>query len=305
MATGKRYYWIKLRESFMSSDVVDFLMSQKGGANYIVLYQLLCLKAVNTNGRLATRIGDLFIPYDVGKIQRDCKWFSADTVRIALELYKRFGMIYEDVDGTLVLADYKGMVGSETDWAKQKRVRKDSQLLPSTDGGNQEESSVENFHTNAENSAENFHTDIRDIDIRDIDTRDKEIREQKNTGAGGKTPVTPFSDDSTRRPDFNTLEVYAASNLRSMSPYNLEELVSYRDSLPDEVIRYAIDEACASGRPEYAYVRGILNRYVDSGFKTIGDIRAHDTQRRKAQRAKTTGVRDYNDCDENDPFKDW
>ena len=33
MATGKRYYWIKLRETFMSSDVVDFLMSQTDGAN--------------------------------------------------------------------------------------------------------------------------------------------------------------------------------------------------------------------------------------------------------------------------------
>ena len=27
MATGKRYYWIKLKDSFMNSEVVDFLMS--------------------------------------------------------------------------------------------------------------------------------------------------------------------------------------------------------------------------------------------------------------------------------------
>lgn len=44
MATGKRYFWIKLREAFMTSDTVDFLMSQKDGANYVVLYQMLCLK---------------------------------------------------------------------------------------------------------------------------------------------------------------------------------------------------------------------------------------------------------------------
>ena len=50
MATGKRYYWIKLKESFMTSDVVDFLMSQKDGANYVVLYQMLCLKTINTDG---------------------------------------------------------------------------------------------------------------------------------------------------------------------------------------------------------------------------------------------------------------
>ena len=97
MATGKRFYWIKLRDSFMTSDAVDFMMSQPGGANYVVLYQMLCLNTINTGGRLSRQIGEIIIPYDVEKIRRDCKWFSTDTVRIALDLYKRFGLIYEDI----------------------------------------------------------------------------------------------------------------------------------------------------------------------------------------------------------------
>ena len=52
MATGKRYYWIKLKTSFMTSDAVDFLMGEKDGANYVVLYQMLCLKTINTGGKL-------------------------------------------------------------------------------------------------------------------------------------------------------------------------------------------------------------------------------------------------------------
>ena len=32
MATGKKYYWIKLKTDFMTSDKVDYLMSQKNGA---------------------------------------------------------------------------------------------------------------------------------------------------------------------------------------------------------------------------------------------------------------------------------
>ena len=147
MATGKRYYWIKLRESFMTSDTVDYLMSQPDGANYVVLYLMLCLKTVNTNGRLASKIGEIIIPYDVEKIQRDCKWFSADTIRVALNLYKSFGLVYEDVDGTLMMADHNDMVGSETDWAKQKREqieRRATELLAS---GNDVESGVENLHT--------------------------------------------------------------------------------------------------------------------------------------------------------------
>ena len=56
MATGKRYYWIKLKDSFMSSDEIDYLMSQPDGANYVVLYQMLCLKTINTHGCLVSKI---------------------------------------------------------------------------------------------------------------------------------------------------------------------------------------------------------------------------------------------------------
>ena len=48
-------------------------------------------------------------PVDVEKIQRDCKWFTADTIRVALELFAKFGLVYQDEDGTLVMADHNGL----------------------------------------------------------------------------------------------------------------------------------------------------------------------------------------------------
>lgn len=159
MATGKTYYWMRLKESFLNSDTVDFFMSQPNGANYVVLYQALCLKTINTEGRLSRQIGDIIIPFDIEKIRRDCKWFSADTIRVALEYYKRFGLIYQDVDGTLVMADHHNLVGKETDYAEQKRrqmgKKKEAKALPDSEG-------VEDFHTN-------LHTEYRDIESRDID----------------------------------------------------------------------------------------------------------------------------------------
>ena len=159
MATGKRYYWIKLRESFMTSDTVDFLMSQKDGANYVVLYQMLCLKTINTGGRLSRTIGEIVIPYDVEKIQRDCKWFSADTIRVALNLYKRFGLIYEERDGTLALSEHDSMVGTETDWSEKKRRQRSE--LPSGDN-------VPSLVPS--DVPQSVPTDIRD---KSLDTRDK------------------------------------------------------------------------------------------------------------------------------------
>ena len=287
MATGKRYYWIKLRESFMNGDVVDFLMSKKDGANYVVLYQLLCLKTINTGGRLSRTIGEIVIPYDVEKIQRDCKWFSADTIRVAMTLYKQFGLIYEEQDGTLVLADYNEMVGSETDWAAKKQ-RQRKELPPSPDGD-----IVPTAVPTAVPS--NVPTDIRD---KDIEIRDKRLDTRERDVVVGN----PFGDDNDARPDLQSVAIYATSNLQYLSPYNMEELLSFRDSLPDSLIRYAIDQACANGVRKYAYVRSILNSYVENGFKTVGDAQAHDAQR---QQGKNNGGYDYNDEDEKNPYKGW
>ena len=163
MATGKRYYWIKLKDTFMTSDAVDFLMGQPDGANYVVLYQMLCLKTINTGGRLERHIGEVIIPYDEAKIQRDCKWFSIDTVRVALNLYKALGLVYTDNDGALCLTDHENLVGSETDYAeKNRRMRANQQALL---GGHNVSSDV----------SENVSIE-KDKDIRD---KDKEIRDKE------------------------------------------------------------------------------------------------------------------------------
>lgn len=125
-----RYYWIKLTDRFMSSDTVDFLMSQKDGANYVVLYQMLCLKTVNNNGLMARQLGEMIIPYDVDKIQRDCKWFSIDTVRIALELYKKLGLIFENNDGILAISDFDRLIGSQTYGAEKKQLQRAEDKCP-------------------------------------------------------------------------------------------------------------------------------------------------------------------------------
>ena len=183
MATGKRYYWIKLKDSFMSSDAVDFLMGQPDGANYVVLYQMLCLKTINTGGKLERHIGEVIIPYDEAKIQRDTKWFSIDTVRVALNLYKALGLVYVDKDGALCLTDHENLVGSETDWAEKRRRQRSDLPVPSLPIG-------ENVPSNV---PQNVPIDI-DIENRDkeIDIRDKSEQIEKYEGT--------LSDESVCRP---------------------------------------------------------------------------------------------------------
>lgn len=129
MERVKRYYWIKLKTDFFSSDEMDFLLSQKDGCKYIVLYQMLCLQTANNNGELSSKVGEMIIPYKPEKIARDTKYFNIDTVIVALELFKQLHLIYIDNGNCLKIAGFENMVGSETTWAKQKREQREKQKL--------------------------------------------------------------------------------------------------------------------------------------------------------------------------------
>lgn len=182
MSTPKRYYWMKLKDSFMTSDTIDYFMSQPDGANYVVLYQMLCLKTINTAGRLSRQIGEIIIPYDVEKIRRDMKWFSADTIRVALKLYQAVGLVYEDVDGSLVLTDHQNLVGSETNYAQQKRNQREKikQGPAQLTSGQTKDNSADIVHP--------------DIDIRDRD-RDKEKEIDININSTPIQDSTPTQED--------------------------------------------------------------------------------------------------------------
>lgn len=116
----KRFYWIKLKENFFDLETIDWLISQKNGCEYIVLYQKLCLLTANKGGNLEIKIGEMLIPYDVNKIARDTK-FSVDTVIVAMELFKKIGLIYEQENGILHIPYVNELVGSETSSAKRVR----------------------------------------------------------------------------------------------------------------------------------------------------------------------------------------
>lgn len=137
MAEQKRFYWIKLKENFFDLETIDWLISQKNGCEYIVLYQKLCLIAANKGGRLAMQVGEMIIPYDINKIARDTK-FHIDTVVVAMELFRRIGLIYEESDGVLKIPYVDEIVGSETPAAikKRKQREKRKQLQGDNSGDN-------------------------------------------------------------------------------------------------------------------------------------------------------------------------
>ncbi len=173
MESNKRFYWIKLKTNFFSREDIDFLLSQKNGCEYVVLYQMLCLNTANNDGRLESKIGELLVPYNADKIVRDCKYFDIDTVNVAMNLYRKLGLIYEEEnEGVLKISNYDDMVGSETKFAQQKRLYREKKKLLQCNidvtKGNKD-----NVEDNVEDNVRQEYRD-KSIEYRDIDNRDKE-----------------------------------------------------------------------------------------------------------------------------------
>ena len=201
MATGKKFYWIKLRKDFMTGDIVDFLMSQKNGSQYVVLYQMLCLMCINTDGMMSRKIGEVMIPFDVDKIQRDCKYFSRDTVTIALGLFKKLGLIYEQNEGSLAISGFEDLIGSETDFARQKRMqrqieKKDGLFLDDRADRHVDTSLDTNADNRMDTPMDNVHDDVQRSSIqrksleKESRDRDKNLDTEKDKSKkeGAKAP---------------------------------------------------------------------------------------------------------------------
>ena len=95
-----------------------------------------------------------------------------------------------------------------------------------------------------------------------------------------------------------------------ISKRNKEATVSYikaEDILPEELIRHAIDEACAAGKRTWSYTRAILTRYRDSGFRTVGEAKAAKPAPKSAAAAKPSfnyAQRTDTDYSASDPTKE-
>ena len=116
----KKYYWLKLTETFFEDDTVLYMESQTNGEKYSNFYLKLCLKSLRTNGRLIRLVGETLIPHDADSLAR-LTGCDIDTVRAAMQLFQSIGIVQISQIGEIYLPQVQEMVGSETDKAKMMR----------------------------------------------------------------------------------------------------------------------------------------------------------------------------------------
>lgn len=243
---NKRFYWIKLKTDFFNQDTIDFLLQQENGCEYVVLYQMLCLKTANNDGRLETKINEVIIPYDVKKIVRDCKYFEYDTVVVALELYKKLGLIYETDDKILKLTGYENMIGSES--ASKSAIKKREYRARLKSGDNEQDK-----------KGTKCPTEYRDKILDNIDI-DNNISTTTNIN------IYKYIEDNFGR---------------FISPIEKEKLDSWLLLFPENILKYAIELSVLQNKKTFSYFEGILNNWKSCGYKTLQEIKDNDMKSNK------------------------
>lgn len=181
---NQKYWWIKLETNFFYQNAIDFLMSQKNGSQYVVLYQMLCLETANTNGRLMTEMGNIMVKYDVEKIRRTTRYFDTDTIVVALELYRQIGLVYEEEDGFLRINNHEKMIGFQTGAAKRM----------------QESRAKESKKEIGTNQEQMFPRD-KILDLKEEEYISKSNKEEKNTKKKTETKRKPNGNQIDVEPE--------------------------------------------------------------------------------------------------------
>lgn len=260
--SNNRFYWIKLKTNFFNREDIDFLLSQKNGAEYVVLYQMLCLNTANNNGRLETKMGEIIIPYNADKIVRDCKYFNIDTVNVAMSLYKRLGLIYEEEqDGVLKIADYEDMVGSESKWAEKKRLYRENQKKLECSYNKDNVGDIKEDNVRQEYRDKSI--EYRDIDIRDIN----------NSVSVSKAELLDF---------FERFEINSEDNQSTIIKYLNDgmsfEVIKNGLMIPYDrnVMNFDFDEETAPINNPIGYGLQILENWHNMGVKTLEEAKKYN-----------------------------
>ncbi|OGO86148.1 MAG: hypothetical protein A2Y22_08580 [Clostridiales bacterium GWD2_32_59] len=118
MSDNKKYYYLKLKETFFDDDRVKILESSDKGVFYSNLLLKLYLKALKQNGKLMVTDA---IPYDAKMISQVTN-LDIDTVRVGLKVLKQMNFIEVIDNGAIYILDIQHFIGTST--TEADRVRK-------------------------------------------------------------------------------------------------------------------------------------------------------------------------------------
>ena len=134
MADNRKYYYLKLKESYFDDDAIVLLESMPDGILYSNILLKLYLKSLKNGGKLQL---DENIPYTAQMIATLTRQ-QVGTVERALGIFQQLGLVEQLHGGLLYMTDIELMIGQSSTEAERKRAaRLANKALspPRTNGG--------------------------------------------------------------------------------------------------------------------------------------------------------------------------
>ena len=129
MADNRKYYFLKLKESYFDDDAIVLLESMPDGMLYSNILLKMYLKSLKNGGRLQL---DEHIPYTAQMIATLTRQ-QIGTVERALKIFMELGLVEPLQNGALYMSNIELLIGQSSTEAERKRAARlaNKALLPS------------------------------------------------------------------------------------------------------------------------------------------------------------------------------
>lgn len=115
MSENKKYFYLKIKDTFFDTPELKVLAGMKNGAEYQNLYLKLCLLSAKNHGRLEFRDG---IPYDIEMLSSVLS-ANIDTVKTGIEILIKIKLIDMLDTGIMFMTDIQKLIGHSSTEAER------------------------------------------------------------------------------------------------------------------------------------------------------------------------------------------
>ena len=240
MADNKKYYYLRLKESFFEDEAIIILESMPDGYIYCNILLKLYLRSLKNDGRLMYRE---FIPYTPEVIAQVTR-HSVGDIKAAIEVFEKLGLVEVLDNGAIYMLDIQELVGNSSTEADRKR-RYRAQI------------EAEKVATKSLENGTNVRTDVGT----------KLGQMSGHTGTRDRVIVNK-SDDEAPDPFKIFQENFGALSLNSTIS---QDISHWMNDLSPEVVIEAMKEA-ALRNASYAYAQSIMKDWLKRGINTIEKV---------------------------------
>ena len=120
MADNRKYYYLKLKESYFDDDSIVLLESMQDGILYSYILLKLYLKSLKHGGRLQLDESIPYTPQMIATITRQ----QIGTVERAIKIFLQLGLMEQMQDGAFYMTNIELLIGqSSTEGERKRRAR--------------------------------------------------------------------------------------------------------------------------------------------------------------------------------------